>query len=259
MQVSYFIKKVINKLSLLPKKKQCNIYEVNVYDYLPLPDHYKKNFLKFGFPYTKKGSFETIDTDHFFCPKCYSMDRERLYAWYLKKNVLLTENNALLDFAPSASLSKWIKKNYSCRYVTADLFMEEVDVKTDIEDMKVFESCSFDFVICSHVMEHVNSDLKAMSEIFRVLKKGGAAIIMTPILRGFDGIDEDPTCTDISERWRRFGQDDHIRLYSKKIFVGRLTQSGFSVQTISQNDIDKNEILKYGLPDNISLYIVTKQ
>ena len=167
MQAAYFVRKVINKFSLLPKKKECNICEAKVYDYLPLPDHYKKNFLKYGFPHTKKGSFETIDTDHFFCPHCYSMDRERLYAWYLKKNTILTENNVMLDFAPSDSLSKWIKKNYVCKYITADLFMEDVDVKTDIEDMRVFESDSFDFVICSHVMEHVSNDAKAMSEIFR--------------------------------------------------------------------------------------------
>ena len=31
-----------------------------------------------------------------------------------------------------------------------------------------------------------------------------------------DEIDEDPSVTDVAERWRRFGQDDHVRLYSKQ-------------------------------------------
>ena len=258
MQANYFIRKVINKFSLLPKKKQCNICDSKVYDYLPLPDHYQKNFLKYGFPYTQKGAFETIDTDHFFCPDCYSMDRERLYAWYLKKNTVLTKNNRLLDFAPSASLSKWIKKNFTCQYVTADLFMDEVDVKTDIEDMKVFDTESFDFVICSHVMEHVSNDIKAMGEIYRVLKPGAKAIIMTPILKNFDGVDEDPSCTDVAERWRRFGQDDHIRLYSQKVFTTRLKEVGFTVESITAGQIPRDYALKAGLPANAVLYVVTK-
>ncbi len=258
MQANYLFRKLINKFSLLPKKKQCNICGGKVYDYLPLPDHYQNNFVKYGFPYTQKGAFETIDTDHFFCPDCYSMDRERLYAWYLKNNIKLAENQSMLDFAPSDSLSKWIKKNYSCRYVTADLFMESVDVKTDIEDMTIFESNSFDFAICSHVMEHVSSDVKAMSELFRVLKPEGKAIIMTPILKNFDGVDEDPSCTDVAERWRRFGQDDHIRLYSQKVFTERLKQSGFDVEMITAGQIAQEEMIMFGIPQNSVLYIANK-
>lgn len=258
MQARYFIRKVINKFSLLPKKKQCNICDNKLFDFLPLPDHYQKNFLKYGFPHTQKGAFESIDIDHFFCPDCYCMDRERLYAWYLKSNIRLYKDYALLDFAPSASLSKWIQKIFYIKYVTADLFMDNVDVKTNIEDMQVFAAESFDFVICSHVMEHVNNDIKAMSEIFRVLKKGGEAIIMAPILRNYDGVDEAPTCIDVPERWRRFGQDDHIRLYSQKVFTERLQQVGFSLKIIGSNNIPATEIEMNGLPDNIALYIAVK-
>ena len=136
--------------------------------------------------------------------------------------------------------------------------METVDVKTDIEDMKVFESNSFDFAICSHVMEHVSSDVKAMSELFRVLKPGGKAIIMTPILKNFDGVDEDPSCTDMAERWRRFGQDDHIRLYSQKVFTERLKQSGFYVEMITASQIAQEDLEMFGIPKNAVLYIANK-
>ncbi len=258
MQVIYLVKKIINKFSLLPKKKQCNICGAKVFDYLPLPNHYMNNFKKYGFPHTQKGAFETINTDGFFCPDCYSMDRERLYAWYLKNNVKFESTQQLLDFAPSKGLSKWIKDNYVSQYISADLFMEGVDVKTDIENMDVFQNDRFDFMICSHVLEHVPNDEKAMREMYRVLKKGGSAIIMAPILRGFDGIEEDPACTDVPERWRRFGQDDHIRMYSQKVFVERLQRAGFKIKSILSKDIAGSEIKKYGLPDNIVLYIGTK-
>ena len=176
----------------------------------------------------------------------------------MKKFVTLNENQTILDFAPSKGLSKWIKSNYKCKYVTADLYMDNVDVKTDIENMSVFKDESFDFVICSHVMEHVSNDKLAMKEIHRVLRKSGAAIIMSPILRNFDGIDEDINCSDIPERWRRFGQDDHVRLYSQKVFSERLEEAGFQLNIFTGNEIDKKDIIQFGLPENIFLYIVKK-
>ena len=45
----------------------------------------------------------------------------------------------------------------------------------------------------------------------------------------FDGIDEDINCSDVSERWRRFGQDDHVRLYSQKVFSERLVDKLFRI------------------------------
>lgn len=124
--------------------------------------------------------------------------------------------------------------------------------------MDVFTDHSFDFIICSHIMEHVNNDQQAMNELFRVLKNPGRAIIMIPVLIGFDGIDEDPTCHDIAERWRRFGQDDHIRLYSQKVFTERLAKAGFLVEKITSTNIPVADIKKYGLPENIVLYICYK-
>ena len=258
MHPVYLVRKVIDKFSLLPKTKQCNICGKKIFNFLPLPNHYTKHFKKYGFRHSQKGAFETIDTNHFFCPQCYSLDRERLYAWYMKKFVQLDRDQSILDFAPSKALSRWIKLNYDCTYITADLFMEEVDVKTDIENMDVFADNSFDFLICSHVLEHVTNDQQAMNEICRVLKKNCRAIIMTPVLRDFSGVDEDPFCTDVAERWRRFGQDDHIRLYSQKIFIERLEKAGLQLKKITSTDILPVEINKYGLPENIVLYIASK-
>ena len=44
-----------------------------------------------------------------------------------------------------------------------------------------FEDNYFDLVLCNHVLEHVYDDQMAMNEIFRVLKKGGIAILQVPI------------------------------------------------------------------------------
>jgi ubiquinone/menaquinone biosynthesis C-methylase UbiE len=43
-----------------------------------------------------------------------------------------------------------------------------------------FEDGSFDVVICSELLEHVPKPEKVMKEIYRILKRGGCAIISTP-------------------------------------------------------------------------------
>ena len=64
------------------------------------------------------------------------------------------------------------------RYVTADL-EPGFDIQVDIENLAV-EDASFDVVICSHVLEHVNDTL-ALASIHRVLRPGGILIAMVPI------------------------------------------------------------------------------
>ena len=65
-------------------------------------------------------------------------------------------------------------------YTSADLFSPIVDVKADILDLP-FEDESFDVIFCNHVLEHIEDDRKAMSELYRVMKKGGWGILQVPM------------------------------------------------------------------------------
>ncbi len=53
---------------------------------------------------------------------------------------------------------------------------------------------SYDCVVCSHVLEHVD-DKKALSEIYRVLRPGGVALIMLPVIEGWAKTYENPAVT----------------------------------------------------------------
>ena len=44
-----------------------------------------------------------------------------------------------------------------------------------------FEDASFDCVVCFEAIEHIENDILAMSEIYRVLKSGGVFIGSTPV------------------------------------------------------------------------------
>ena len=65
-------------------------------------------------------------------------------------------------------------------YISADLESHLAVVKVDITNI-LYEDNSFDVILCSHVLEHVIDDQKAMRELFRVLKPGGWAILQVPI------------------------------------------------------------------------------
>src|SRR5690606_22016623 len=53
--------------------------------------------------------------------------------------------------------------------------------KVDLQGLP-FADASYDFVMASHVLEHVPDDRKALAEIRRILKPGGIAVLPVPII-----------------------------------------------------------------------------
>lgn len=84
----------------------------------------------------------------------------------------------------------------------------------------------FDGILCSHVLEHVPDDRRALGEFYRVLKPGGWAVLNVPI-EGETTM-EDPSVDSPKERLRRYGQEDHVRLYGAD-YGQRLSAAGFQV------------------------------
>lgn len=161
------------------------------------------------------------------CPKCGSMPRHRLLFLYLKNNDLLySSSSRILHFAPEKCWIDKLKTTSNLEYITADLSAPEADFKIDITDIN-FDSQSFDIVLCSHVLEHIIDDRKAINELFRVLTPGGTAYIQVPY-NSSKPTDEDFTITNPQERKKRFGQSDHVRTYGLD-FQQRLESGGFEV------------------------------
>jgi len=211
-----------------------------------------------GFPYDFR-RVETLNFDNCNCPFCLSSDRERLYILYL--NQVFSRRAIrykILDFAPNRYFSAYLKKQADVEYVTCDLFRHDVDVKIDACDMHVFENEIFDIVIFSHVLEHVESPHKALSEIYRILKSDGFAIIMTPLFLDVHHTVENPAHKTPAERWKNYGQDDHVRLYSKKDFISQLTQVGFRVMEITPTALDDVSVRRNAIDENSILYLVVK-
>jgi len=179
------------------------------------------------------------------CPHCGSLERHRLLYIFLKEKTDFFSNHSkkMLHIAPEPCLEALFKKAIG-EYITADLYNPNVMVKMDITDIQ-YENESFDIIYCSHVLEHVSDDHKAMREFFRVLKKDGWAILNVPIIR--DKTYEDPSITEPEEREKIFGQHDHVRAYGLD-YADRLCEAGFSVAIIYAKDLlNESDMEKMGL------------
>ena len=165
------------------------------------------------------------------CWRCGSHERHRAQ-WLLleRRPELLSGASSLLHFAPEWTLRRRLAAVPGIRYVTGDLFQDDVDLKLDVTALDLPDG-SFDAVICSHVLEHVEDDAAAMRELCRITAPGGWCLVMVPLDLGREHTYEDPSIVDPADRQREFWQYDHVRLYAADI-GDRLAAAGFTVERI---------------------------
>lgn len=221
-------------------------------------DYYFKKFYEHGFVHSPF-LFETLNLKDYTCNTCGAVDRDRLIALYIKKYV--NENNEtdlkLLDFAPAKSLRSFLKQIDAIDYRSADLYMSDVDDIVDIRHMEIYDDQSFDMFVCSHVLEHIDDDLKAMSELHRILKKNGVGLVLVPILLSLETSIENKEYLESEHlRWKYFGQDDHVRQYSKLDFTERLKSCGFEVEQLGVDYFSDEVFDNCGIDKKSVLYVV---
>jgi len=172
------------------------------------------------------------------CPVCESLPRHRILATWLEAHRSELQGK-ILYFAIEDGMRSWFKRNGIC-ITTADLYTD-ADLKLDIENTGLADS-TWDWIICNHVLEHVNDYQKALQELRRILKPDGRLIISFPIDETLETVQENRNA-DENERIKPFGQIDHWRLFGRDSEI-MLRTAGFSVSEISGN----------GLPDSIRPY-----
>ena len=162
-----------------------------------------------------------------------------------------------MHIAPEKNLQKVLRASTKIKYINGDLNPLVADRKIDIIDIN-FGDNYFDFIICNHVLEHIKNDRKAMSQLFRVLKPEGFAILQVPIAKNAKETFEDFSITSPEEREKYFGQKDHVRIYGRD-YKGRLESVGFKVELYDiKKDLSIKAIKKYGLNEEEILYIGKK-
>lgn len=168
------------------------------------------------------------------CPNCGSMDRERLLILFLERAQLIKNMMRLLHVAPEKNLQRLLRRNFSLEMVSADLDSPLASVKMDIQAIQ-YPNNHFDAILCNHVLEHVPDDLKAMKELYRVLKPGGWAILQVPFSPLLEHSFEAASITKATDRERVFGQRNHVRIYGLD-YPLLLQATGFMVRKESMDE-----------------------
>jgi len=239
--------------------RSCPLCSSRLPNFMPMSAGYFEVFHRLKVFYSLE-DFETLNLGQYSCPQCSSSDRDRLYSLFVTQylNRPADRPMRILDIAPAPILSKFLRSLPNVIYRSADLFSPLADDIVDIMDMRIYADESFDFIVCSHVLEHVADDARAISELHRVLDKDGTAILMVPILLTAQFTDEDPDEKSVDERWARFGQDDHVRLYAKDDYLQRLADGGFKVSELGAAKFGEDTFINHGITLKSVLYIGNK-
>lgn len=187
------------------------------------------------------------------------MDRDRMISLFL--DTLRPESGKrlkVLQIAPSKALGRYLMERDDIEYETTDLHMEDVSFHADIQHMPMIKEETYDIVICSHILEHVEDDRKAMLELKRILKEDGVCIFLVPLVIGSDKTDE-AFGLSAGENWERFGQDDHARLYGREDFLRRLIQAGYRVHILRAEHFGEDVWKQNGLSAIHCLYVASKK
>ena len=181
------------------------------------------------------------------CPGTLSLERHRLLWLYLNSNSNIESQFLnVLHVAPEQVFFKKFKKFKNWTYTTTDLNSPLADIKADLCNLP-FKDETYDLILCNHVLEHIIDDIKAMKEIYRVLKTGGKAILQIPLDMEKEESYEDHTIINPKDRSKHFGQYDHVRIYGMDFFK-KLSNIGFRYEKIDfTSKLSDRDIIKYGL------------
>ena len=194
---------------------------------------------------------------HACCPLCGSLERYRLLYLYLKnKTDFFKKKTKVLDIGPIYNFQKLCLILPNINYTSIDLHSDLATIKMDVMNM-TFRDNTFDCIICYHVLEHVENDIKAMQEIYRVLEPNGYAILQVPIA------DVSRTSEDHSlsgkEREKLYRGRNHLRLYGLD-YKYKLESVGFKVRIDDYvKHLSQKIIKRYGLDAKEDIYFCMKK
>lgn len=147
------------------------------------------------------------------------------YQEVVKKSDTVLEIGASY-FPKTLDLSKYCKKVIGIELLPERLPKGFKNVEYRVGDWqtltKSVEKNSIDVCVATHVIEHLQNDLKAINQLYAVLKSGGTALISTPnrkrlskeILRIFTGNNN----LSSDEHCREYTNEDLIKLFKKSYF-----------------------------------------
>jgi SAM-dependent methyltransferase len=173
------------------------------------------------------------------CPICGSLERHRAAVLLLRGKIPVGQR--VLHVAPERLIIPWLI-SLSSEYLNVDLHNPAMR-RMDLTNMDLPDG-SKTLVWCSHVLDDILDDRKALSEIFRVLAPGGLLVLQVTI--GGDITYEDPAVVSKADRFLKFLWEDHVRLYGRDI-QRRIEDSGFKCELLSSAKLSSSDQTLYSV------------
>jgi len=203
--------------------------------------------------------YEFLNIRNFACPRCGAPDKARLMGEFFVREGferLRNSGKPLLHFEPEAGMAQFLGRaitDYRISTYPNGVGPHHFDLR-DLTTVAGTLGC----FIASHILEHIEEDELAAEQLYESLAPDGFGIILVPIMRGIEDTWENPEATSESDRWKYFGQNDHVRIYSKEGFLGLLENSGFSVRQLGKEYFSKSVFARLGITESAVLYVVEK-
>ncbi|MCC6437611.1 MAG: class I SAM-dependent methyltransferase [Acidimicrobiales bacterium] len=165
------------------------------------------------------------------CPRCGAIGRDRFLFWALQNTVARPASGRLrvLETSPRlgadyrAAMGGWF--DYLCS--DFDERAHSGMIRLDLQAIELPDEC-LDVILTPHVLEHVPDTDRALAELHRVLRPGGALLLQVPLLQGRTAAPVEPEFhgDDTPVMWR-FGPE----------LSDRLEAAGFRVRLLVTGEL----------------------
>jgi hypothetical protein len=185
-----------------------------------------------GFRFEPFGNVQLFRHDA-MCPCCGSLERHRA-GFLLVKDKIGTAQK-VLHVAPERTLVPWLI-SVSSEYLSIDLYSHAMR-RMDLTNMELPDE-SQTLIWCSHVLDLIAVEKKALSEIYRVLTREGVLVLQVFI--------NGQTTKHDSSTLKQFFHEGRLRVYGLDI-KELICSAGFSCEVVSSSNLSKDAQRLYGL------------
>ena len=182
------------------------------------------------------------------CPKCNSLPRTRLIPFTLGYFESIKPHDKILHIAPNIHEYNFMRQRFSELSIYDRLNIRPVAHINIVQDLTNtnLESNIYDLAIAWHVLEHIPEDIKAIKEVYRLLKPGGRFLISVPIYPNGNLKTYEDSKIAYKDYGKIHGHYDHCRSCGLDYYE-RFETYGFKTNTLFVNSLDENKKKYFGL------------
>jgi len=233
-------------MNLIFFKKKLKAYYIRLLK--KVVNHYRSFFYKGVAVYCAICKWKGLQFFDKKCPRCNSMPRTRLVSFSLQYFDLIKSNLNVLHIGANLNEYNYIRNNFYAlkRYDRLDnKKRKHSNIEQNIINTNL-ASETYDLALAWHVFEHIEQDINAIKEIYRLLKPKGQLLVSVPIYPIGNAITYEDEKIDYKDYLKFHGHYDHCRSCGLDYYK-RFESIGFKTEVLELNKIETHQLDRYGL------------